>query len=338
MKVLSRTANNLYYYFRRNSWMINIHRFFNNYEDIKVANPVFLLGNQGGGLTLVARMLRRHHQIVSITGNRRYWSGADEMQKVMMCRLPPSLRLGGRFVCRDHFHPIYTPPRSWSYASDDLIDYYRKTESDYSKNDEIIFRKIIFEALQRHSYQGSNKRFIDKSQVYSVKMSYINSLLKDTNPYFVLITRNPYAAVYRAALGNAGDMKRYSKFMNLDERIEVCAQHWCNAMQAVLEDSVMVEHFLHLRFEDVLQESKEMISKLCDFLDLAFSEELLPQQHHDIPFGSKYKDRWYPLKPDVNNPYLEMIPEKHIGVISERCGHIAEKFGYFPPNRKKFFS
>lgn len=321
-------ANLFWYYWRRNNWIIYPRRFFSDYEDIQINRPIFLLGNQGGGLTLVSRMIRRHLHVVSITGNHRYWSGADEMQKVMMCRLPNSLRLGGRFFCKDVPHEKFTPPRSWSYASDDLIESYRKTETDYDEEAAHQLRFLIREALYRHGNGEQGKRFVDKSQVFTVRMSYVDALLKDTDPYFVLITRNPYAACFRAAKGKAGDMKRYAQYMNLDERVEVCVQHWSNTMQCVLEDKDKVSNFKAMRFEDFLQKPRESQIELCSFLDLPFVDDLVPSEHHSIPFGSKYSDRWYPLRPDVNKQYLEEIPDKYVEMISNRCQPIAEQFGY----------
>ena len=101
MKSISFFANLFYYHWKRNNWLFYPLRFFTQFKHINIDRPIFLLGNQGDGLTLIARMLRRHPDVVSITGNHTYWSGADEMQKVMMCRLPASLRLGGRFLCPD---------------------------------------------------------------------------------------------------------------------------------------------------------------------------------------------------------------------------------------------
>jgi hypothetical protein len=163
-----------------------------------------------------------------------------------------------------------------------------------------------------------------------VKVSYIQALLKDTNPYFVLVTRNPYAACYRAALGKARDMKNYAKFMTLEERVEICAQHWSNAMNCALEDSAKVNNFTTIRFEDVLQNPDETIQSLCDFLDLTYDEGMLPQEDQKIPFGSRFRDRWYPLRPDVNQRYLDEIPDRYVHIIEEYCKPIAQKFDYSP--------
>ena len=324
--------NAMAYYWRRSGWVVSPRHYLASLEKVRIHGPVFLLGNQGDGLTLISRMLRRHPKVVSITGDSSYWSGADEMQKVMMCQLPPSLRLGGRWFCKDVHHPLFTPPRSWSYASNDLISYYRKTADDYNEKDARLLRRIIQDSIYRFG-RGESKRFVDKSQVFSVKMSFVDALLKDTSPHFVLVTRNPYATIYRAAMGKAGDMRRYAKYMSLDERVEVCLQHWLNTMKSVMEDKDKVSNFTWIRFEDMLRNPKETLLNLTRFLGLTFIEDMIPAPHHRIPLGSKYRDRWYPLRPDVNERYLKEIPEKYLRQIEERCGAIAAEFGYHPPRK-----
>ncbi len=186
-------------------------------------------------------------------------------------------------------------------------------------------------AVLRRFLQTDVRRFVDKSQVFSVKMSFMDALLKNTNPYFVLVTRNPYAAIYRAATGKAGDMRRYAKYMSLDERVEVCIQHWLNTMKSVMEDKDKVSNFTWIHFEDMLRKPKGILLKLTQFLGLPFIEDMIPAPHHKIPLGSKYRDCWYPLRPDVNVRYLREIPEKYLRQIEESCGAIAAEFGYHPP-------
>lgn len=324
-------ANNLYYYWRRNNWFLYAPRLFRSYESVHIDRPIFLIGNQGDGLTLIARMLRRHNAVVSVTGNYEYWAGPDEMQNVMRCRLPRTLRQGGRFICRDYSHDKLTPPRSWSYGSNDLIDRYRETEADYDNKVAKTLRRIIREAIYRFGEGENGQRFVDKSQIFTVKMSYVDALLEDADPHFVLITRNPYATCYRAAIGKAGDMRRYAKTMTLDERMEVCVQHWSNVMRCVLEDKDKVSNFRAMQLEDFLRRPKESLIELCSFLGLPFLDDLVPSEDHTIPFGSTRLDRWYPLRPDVNKQYLERISGKYIEMIYERCQVIAEQFGYGPP-------
>ena len=91
MMNVSEMLNFLCYLWRRNKWMLYLYFYFSRFEDVSVDRPIFLLGVQGGGLTLVSRMLRRHPQVVSVSGNYRYWSGADEIHTVLGPILPPEL-------------------------------------------------------------------------------------------------------------------------------------------------------------------------------------------------------------------------------------------------------
>ena len=331
MSRLLEVANKIWYLWKRNNWMVDFRFYRNEYPDVPIDRPIFLIGNQGDGLTLVSRILRHHPDVVSVAGNCNYWSGADEMQNVFGPALPAELT-GIRYKAPKH--PILTPPRSWSYASDALFLLYRKTARDANKDLAKRFRKIIKYIISRHALvEVPIARFIDKSQVFSVKMSFVDALLKDTNPYFVLVTRNPYATIYRAATGKAGDMRRYAKYMNLDERVEVCIQHWLNTMKSIMEDKDKVSNFTWIRFEDMLRNPKETLLQLTQFLALPFLEDMIPAPHHKIPLGSKHRDRWYPLRPDVNERYLREIQEKYLRQIEKRCGAIAAEFGYHPPRK-----
>ena len=322
--------NKFYYHWKRSNWILFYPFYYltklNNFE--KIYNPIFLLGNQGDGLTLMSRVLRRNKSVVSVTGNYKYWAGADEMQNVYEPILPPDLS-GMRFKAPKH--PRLTPPRSWSYACDEMLSYYRRTEQDANPYAEKRLKQAILLAISLHGKGIKNPRFIDKSQTYSLKMSYIYKLLEEHNPYFIHITRNPYATIYRAALGKAGDMKRYAKFMDIDERVQICMQHWLNTAKCIEEDKNKVSNYLRVKFEDLLADPEKIVKSLCNFAELEYNPDMLPHPHHRLPFGIKYEERWYPLRPDINEPYLNQIPQKFVDMIYDKCGKYAELYGYDKP-------
>lgn len=329
MKLLRKPANTAYYYWRRNNWMFYVPGWWGASKATEIDRPVFLLGNQGDGITLISRFLRRHPQVVSATGNHRYWTGADEMQRSMEYRLPRGLRLSGGLLKTDPPHPRFTMPRSWSYASDDLWEAYHSTEADANPADARRFRKAIAECL--HRFGGEGSRFIDKSQVFTLKTRYIQALLDGCDPFFVLITRNPYVSCFRAASGKAGDMARYSSFLSFEERFEICIQHWTNSTRVVLDDSRHLRHFRHWRYEDFLAEPEANTKELCDFIGIDFRKDQLPAAEHRIPFGTKFGDRWHPLRPDNNEAYLKRMSREQLLKVLDRCGGLAEKMGYpFP--------
>ncbi|NOZ25079.1 MAG: sulfotransferase [Nitrospirae bacterium] len=311
--------------------MLDPRSYLGGFRTVEIHGPIFLVGNQGDGLTLLSRMLRRNRSVVSVTGNRNYWAGADEMANVYEPVLGPDLS-GIRL--RAPRHERLTPPRSWSYACNDLIDAYRRTEMHANETAARRLRHAIGLAVSRYGKGMPQPRFVDKSQVYTVKMSFIDRLLEGCGPYFILVTRNPYASIYRAATGSAGDMKRYAAYMSLDERMRVCMEHWLNSARCVEEDRHKVKNFMSVRFEDLLKSPRRVLMDICDFAGLEYSDDMIPQPHHRLPFGMKYRERWYPLRVDVNERYLKAVPDEYVEMIYRHCGRYAEAQGYMRPGKK----
>lgn len=317
------------YLWKRNNWMLDPRSYSDRYRHVQIDRPVFLLGTQGGGLTLLSRMLRRNPDVVSVTGNSKYWAGADEMQNVFEPLLPAELS-GIRFKAPKH--SMYSPPRSWSYACDELIDIYRKTEKDENEELRSKLTNVIGISLMRHGKRIENPRFVDKSQVFTVKLALIARLLKAHKPYFIHVTRNPYASCYRAAIGYAADMKRYAKFMDLDQRMETCIQHWRNMARAVEEDRDKVENFMRVKFEDLLKFPEKVLKDICRFIDIPYLKDMVPQAHHRLPRGVRFPKGWYPLVTDINRKYLTEVPPKYVELVYEKCHDLAELHGYVRPD------
>ena len=324
--------NLLWYLWKRNNWMLDPRSWFGKFEDVPIDRPIFLLGVQGGGLTLLSRMLRRHPQVVSVSGNHRYWSGADEMHTVLGPILPSELT-GTRYKVPWPNHPVFKPPRSWTYACDELLPFYRKTAQDATPELKRAFQRVIRMCIARHALDKRNARFVDKSQVYTVRVSLIRELLKEYKPKFVLVVNNPYAACYRAALGKAQDMERLKDKLSFKERLEICAQHWANSIRCALEDKA--KDMLVVRFEDLLREPKRVLRQICEHVELDFHQDMLPAPHQKIPFGSRFRDRWYPLSLKRALHYIEKATPEELKIVSARCGALASELGYGVPFSSK---
>lgn len=313
--------NYLYYLFKRNNWMLDPRLIFKSFKTYEIDKPIFLLGNQGGGLTLLSRMLRRHRDVINCTGNKSYWTGADELHAVYGPILPFSLT---GLIYKMPQHHIFNKQRSWSYAIDDSIDTFRKTEKDFNEKEKNKLEHLIKYFMYR--FGNKTSRFIDKSQIYTVRMSYIHSLLKNHDPKFVLLTRNPYAEVYRSAKGPLP----YEEISSRKEKLKYASQHWKNSINAVLEDKKKNPDIdvLIVRFEDLLEKPEENLRKICKHVELEFNEDMLPKPEHKVSFGSRITGRWYPLKPNINQKYIGNISNEDIDIIYEICGDLAEQLGY----------
>lgn len=312
--------NRLLYNFRTYAWMVDPRRFLPKGK-APIDRPIFLLGTQGGGLTLLSRMLRRHPDAISVAGNSRYWTASDEMQNVLGLILPFELS-GVRYNAPPH--PKFPPPRGWSYAGKDLFPLYRKQAEDATPEIAKALKDAIRLAMKRHG----KGRFVDKSQSFSVRVGLIYEVLKDCDPRFVLVPRDPYVSVYRAAQGKPADMARIVDSVAYPERVQVCAEHYANSMRSVIEDGERHHLPIHLlRFEDLLNDPRAKLQEVCDFVDLPFREDMLPAAHHRLPMGSRYLDRWYPIKPNINQGYA--IDDLTIETVNRCCGDdLLQRLGY----------
>ena len=322
--------NAIYYLWKRNNWMLDIRYLTSYFTKIPIDSPIFLLGNQGDGLTLISRIIRRNPKIISVSGNSNYWAGADEMVSVY------EPILGAEFsglLIDPAYHQDFPPPYGWSHASNDLIKFYRKTERDFNGLSRKKLLNAIGMAILHHGKKIKNPRFIDKSQLFSVKLSFINKLLENYNPYFIHITRNPFATIYRAAAsGQVEDMKRASKYLTLEQRFQICSEHWVNVAKCIEVDKKKVKNFLRIKVEDFLENPKKITEKLCKFLNLKFDMDMLPQPYHSLPLGVRSdKKKWYPLEKEINRKYLEKTPLKFIKKIQNKAKLYLDKFGYKAP-------
>lgn len=315
----------LTYLARSYGWVLDPRR-LRRMPEYPIDRPIFLLGTQGGGLTLLGRMLRRHPEVISASGNSSSWASADEIQNVFGLVLPPELA-GLRFKAPPH--PVLTAPRSWTYAARDLYPLYRKTAADATPELRAALERVIRYCAMRFARDKGRCRFIDKSQSYTVRVGLIYELLKQSDPKFVLLPRDPYVSVYRAAMGKAADMKRLRGKLSYPQRIDVCAEHYANSMRAALEDAGQPGVAMHVvRFERLLQAPQESLRAICDFLELDFRPDMLPAAGHKFPLGSSRFDRWYPLNPDVNLQYEPKLDALTLEKVNHYCGQIIQRLGY----------
>ena len=322
---MRRSLHRLIYVLRTMSWLCDPRRLWKS-PAYPIDRPIFLLGTQGGGLTLLSRMLRRHPDVISAAGNHRYWSSADELQNVYGPILPAELT-GLRY--KAPFDAELPAPRSWTYAVRDLYPQYRKRAADATPRLAQTLTGVIRFAARRHASNRHQFRFLDKSQTFTVRVGLIHALLGEANPRFVLVPRDPYVSVLRAAEGKAADMKRLAEKMPLAERIQICAEHYGNSMRAVFEDCDELHLELHnIQFERLLRQPESSLRAVCEFVGLDFRDDMLPSAEHRLPLGSRFLDRWYPIRTSVNEPYEERLDAVVVDAVNHHCGDIIPRLGY----------
>lgn len=322
---LVRKLSSAYFRYRAARWRWH-PRFRIDSSATPVDRPIFLLGTQGGGLTITSRILHRLPGVVSASGDHRYWAGHDEVQNVYEDAMPGPL---GWHPDDEDGIPT-TEARSWLFASEPYFKHYRRTSADASDDLAKEFKRLL-RGIIRLNQSSPGGRLVDKSQSFSVRVGLVGELLRDCDPRFVLITRDPFAMCWRAAT-------KVRPFQNLDrpekEKMRLAVQHWRNTMESALTDAPEVA-FRWWRFEDLLAEPDRVVREICEFTDLEYTPAILPQPDDVIPWGSGFdafsRHKWYPMRTDVNDSYLRSIPGWAIAMVESECGELLDQFGYSAP-------
>jgi hypothetical protein len=309
--------------YQRDRWRTSIARRGRAVDRIALDRPIFFLGVQGAGETIIGRCLRRNAAVVTMSGNARHWTGIDELGVVRnrMARLPASL-WGCKFRT-DIEHPVYGSNHNSVYACDALLPFYRRTADDADEADGARFRRLLREHIRVNAADPTRARFFDKTHTNTLKLPLLAEYLRDCEPFFVLVVRNPYTWCHRAVLRKRPS---YRISLGAEEELRVAAEHWSNSYGIALDDARRIPDVTAVRFEDFVADAEGTIRRLCAFLGLEFESAMVPQPDQALPFATLPGDRkWYPLFAD---PWLTEVTERTAEIVASRCGPYARRFGY----------
>lgn len=302
-------------------------------ESVKIEAPVFFLGTQGGGLTLISRTLRRSGQFVTIGGGPSFWMGNDEMDKFHVGHelLPDEMALRSpgynNMTGREENHPLFGLERSWVYATDELLARYRMTKEDLSVELEKKFKDFIRRSIRAYSEDGKSSRFLDMSQSYSLKIPLLREFFPEAS--FILVTRNPYVMCWREAARHPDHKYRqWNEYPSLERGLRLAAQHWRNTYRTALDDLKGERDWALVRFEDFIRNTEEEVKKMASVSGVDFSGKMIPSSEDKIPLGSKAVRKWFPIDKNPNNKYKKSITKKATNIIENEIVGTGKKLGY----------
>jgi Sulfotransferase family len=311
--------------YQRDRWRWSAARRRDSLEEIPIKSPIFVLGLQSGGTTLISRCIRRHRDVLSISGDHRHWTGTDEVGNVRnrLAQLPRSL-----WGCKyrvDIAHPLYGDNHSSVFACDELLPYYRLAAGDVTDDTRSSLTRLIREHVAVYARDSDRARFLDKTHTTTVRVSFLDELLRLYEPRFILVTRDPYTTCRRAVRRKPPS---YREPVSDADRLRAAAEHWHNCFRIALDDGLGMPNFTVVRFEDFLRYPEAVTRRLCAFLDLDFVPAMVPSAGDSMPFATLRSDRkWFPLYAD--DSIADASPED-LAIVEERCGDLAAQLGYVP--------
>ena len=292
-----------------------------------VNKPIFLLGMQGGGLTIISRILRRSRNVVSISGGSNYWSGADEMNSVL------GSSQSNEYASIEHIKNLPSEivvGTDWICGTNKYIKMFHAESADDKAM--MYFNKVVYTV--GNLFGGKNFRFIDKSQNYALKTKLLIKTFHPSRPIFIFLTRDPFAQCFKVASGEYFTNRYLKRNLDFNQRLSLACESWANYIQKFEEDTTGYESVMIMRFEDIVLDLENSMKKICEYCDITFEKNILPTSDDIVPYGSRRKERWFPVHEDINAKYYDKIDASSIKIIDSMIGNLAKKYGYEAPKIK----
>ena len=331
LDLLRKAVGRLRYHAQLARYEFNLRRLFGGISSAPIDRPVFVLGVQGGGLTVMARCLYRHPQVVYASGNSDWWAGPDEIHNCNHIRDLPEPLVHRSYHFKNvtaavENHPRFGYQRSWLYAVDELLPIYRKHGEVADEATVRGLRQVLRKLVSAYAHDPATARIVDMSQLFSIQVPFLIRLLEGCGPMFVIAVRNPYAVCARA-VAKEYVAEHGCVFTDPETKIACAVEHWSNSFRYALEDTEALPRLI-VRYEDFIADPEVVVRRIDAFADLPFDPRQIPGPGQPFPLGSLEDSKWYPLRSGENERYLERLDPVLVRALNARAGDLIERLGY----------
>ncbi len=160
---------------------------------------------------------------------------------------------------------------------------------------------------------------LDKSVVNTARIQWLNRHFRPA--YFVGIIRNGFAACEgirrRASESHRLDRKRFPNGYSM----ELCARQWRRSIECLEEAASMVRDFYLLRYEDLVADTDQVVTRLVEWLpvgkEFALNEDYVFTFHRET---NRIRD--------FNKAAIEKITEQDRAAVMQEAREKMEQYGY----------
>ena len=305
---------------RTRKTFLSARRLTQRLDQVPIDRPIFFLGVQGGGLTILHKCFQRLPNTCFAHGNHLSWDAADNEMHAYITdkRLPKELY----FHTNEHQLASLATDfyRYWTFATNRAIEHYRHQQVENFDKVAKNFRQVLKSIIRAHAIDPQNCRFLDKSQLYTINAALINEILKEESPHFVVVARNPYGSVPRTAKNYYLNPKKHNFHMGYEEALTLCAEHWNNSFRHALDDCEKIRLSQVMRIEDFFQSPENFCKKVCQSSSLKYSPDMLPAPDQEKTIYQQMARRWYPIKPSSTEKAKNSISDSEKNIIDRICG------------------
>lgn len=255
-------------------------------RDLSPERWIFVIGCYNSGTTLIANILRNHPLIGGLRTEGGYLTDS----------LPYPEQFGW--------------PRMWCRCFENI-----RLESGHGGEE-------LAQRIKRQWsmwFPGDTPNLVEKTVSNAARMPFLQAYFKPA--YFIYIVRNGYAT--------AGGIQRKANYRRWkcsydSYPIELCAEQWRFTDEIIEQDRNGIDHFIQIYYEDLVENPKEVIQRITDFIGLS-----------SMPINV-FSKGWsvHGVKSTIQNmnpESLKLLSKDDVHKIEQVAGHTLTKHGYVNP-------
>jgi len=311
--------------------------FKNSPEFLKkqIRKPIFVIGLQRGGTTILYNLLSNHNELcwVAANDNEKIFSKAFLVKRKLKLSLDRSLgkKTGGELSLMFYGEDYIKKNRAWNIVKNPeripvegvhIWSHYFGGDFNAKVTPKSKEFKNLIESI---CIEQKKTRFLSKNPESIKRLDAINSIFPDA--LFVCIVRDPIACVNSRILRVRKEGESFYKSIptigaSIDEMtdVEFASLNLKQNLEMIFDFKPKVKDRFYLMFyEDLVKDTKNEVKKLLEFLELSIYQEFI----NNIPKLMNMTQKW---KKTLTNDELE--------VISKTLTESVKKFN-FPYNLEK---
>jgi hypothetical protein len=189
--------------------------------------------------------------------------------------------------------------------------------SNFGNNSELIKKEYEFEKNKEETLFLKKEFLVEKTANHVFQVPLINRYF--TNAQHIFVVRNPFDVC--ASL--------YQRYNDLDRAIN----RWIDSNHFVVQHSIHQWAYL-VRYEQLVSNQQQQLEKLCKFMNIEYTSELLNFYKRDIQFEAHdaiYQKRNLQIKQplsDYNNNFSSILDNTQINYIKDRTEKTRTILGY----------
>jgi len=294
--------------------------------------PVFISGYHKSGTTLLLSLLDGHPELFVIPEELNFFKSvlfAKDKEKAIREKSGFRMFLPDQEISNsEHWRTTYREgyPEFDKQKFNQLIE---KAVDDSASFKDLLLHTVNAFAEADGVNPTRKRRWVSKTPIEEIYFPLMRKMFGEEGK-FVYIVRDPrdvYTSIskWKSLRGEQPDQDEQDI-----EKMLLFSIYWRTRLQAVIRYQERYDNVCIFRFEDLVLNPEQTLKKLCDFLEIGYSDELVQPTRHGKQWGgnSVYSEGFKGISEEPAGRFEKILNPKQRSIIEYLLAREMVTFGY----------